>query len=1105
MDLGKRKHPAPWLLAVLLSQPLIAGPADAGEYFEKKIRPLLARHCYACHSSSSQPVMGGLILDQEESFRKGGSRGSPVVAGDPESSLLIRAVTHRDEKLRMPLAGRLPDEEIALLTDWVRMGAPWGVAADPDPTTSGTESFWAFEPPVEPTRPTVRRADWVRSPIDRFILARLEAEGLEPAPAADRRTLIRRATFDLTGLPPTIEEIRDFLQDRSPGAYSRLIERLLASPRYGERWGRHWLDVARYADSNGLDENMAYTTAFRYRDYVVQAFNRDKPYDLFVREQLAGDLLPDSGDLETTLEHWTATGFLSLGPKMLAEDDPVKMRMDIIDEQLDTSFRAFLGLTMGCARCHDHKFDPISIRDYYSLAGIFRSSKTMEHHTVVAEWHEHVLAPADDRLRLQQQREKIEAKTKAIEAITKRENRKLAQEGRTRVGAYLLAAQELAGYEKIRLRSVFEGRNPEPESLTVREAGSWDRGNVERQLKKGKTNVPDAGSSDAPPDAYFAEYDVQVPAAGPYQLEFLEAETGAGTADIHLNGTLVKRGIEAIENRTASPDAGGWLVAGIFDLNAGHNTLRLEHQNRYPYFEKLLFAPNPLPDGAPIPRTLIQVAHRDDLNPVFLQQWIDRLRRSHGAPYSVLYAWHALAQEKSWEGWQSPAARLFEDLEAAGLTELAGHYQEQFRRAEEAWQALVGEREIVGRKFSTVRTDDETEETKLEDPALEAMRAILYEKWGPFRPPQETTEYFPEAARRDLEALEEGRTKLEEGLPELPSAMGVTEGKQIDDLAIHLRGSHWDLGEKVPRGFPGLGRKSAEQLRDPALSGRLELADWMTREDNPLASRVMVNRIWRWHMGRGLVASTDNFGRLGDTPTHSDLLDWLAIRFVEGNWSLKRMHRLIMLSATYRMSSRYSPEGSGKDPENRLLWRMNRRRLEAEALRDSILAVSANLDLEPGGSLLGQNGRSYIRPGIRYDWNRRSVYLPVVRSSMYDFLRAFDFADPSVTDGDRGASVVAPQALFIMNDTLVLQNSRRMASQLLAREDLDETGRIRVAYERALGRLPDEKESRQALEFVARMDASWGERVEEPGERRLRSWQGFCQALMASSEFVYLN
>ncbi|MCY3776696.1 MAG: DUF1549 domain-containing protein [Candidatus Aminicenantes bacterium] len=1105
MDLGNRRFPAPWLIVVLLSQPLSAGSADGGEFFEKKIRPLLAEHCYACHSSASQPVMGGLILDQEEGFRSGGSRGSPVVAGDPESSLLIRAVTHQDEKLRMPLAGRLPDEEIALLADWVRMGAPWGMAPNADQKASETEGFWAFEPPVEPSLPQVRDVKWVRSPIDRYILARLEAEGLTPAPVADRRTLIRRATFDLTGLPPTIEEIRDFLQDRSPGAYSRLIERLLSSPRYGERWGRHWLDVARYADSNGLDENMAYTTAFRYRDYVVQALNRDKPYDQFVREQLAGDLLPDTGDLETTLERWTATGFLSLGPKMLAEDDPVKMRMDIIDEQLDTSFRAFLGLTVGCARCHDHKFDPVSIRDYYSLAGIFRSSKTMEHHDVVAEWHEHVLAPADDRLRLQQQREKIEAKTKAIEAVTKRENKKLVEEGRTRVGAYLLAAQELAGYQKIRLKSVFEGRNPDPESLTVREAGNWDRGNVERQLKKGKTNIPKTESSDAPPDTYFAEYDVEIPAAGPYQLEFLEAETGAGTADIHINGTLVKRGIEAIENRTASPDAGGWMVAGIFDLKAGSNTLRLEHKTRFPYFEKLLLTANPLPEEAPIPRTLVQVAHRDKLNPVFLYQWIDRLRRSRGAPYSVLYAWHAQAEGRSREGWQSPAAKLFENVEAADLTDLASHYQKQFRLAEEAWRALVREQEVVTKKFSTVRTDEETEETKLEDPALEAMRAILYEKWGPFRPPEKTTEYFPDAALRELDALEAERKKLEEGKPDLPSAMGITEGQQIDDLAIHLRGSHWDLGEKVPRGFPGLGRKSLEQLRDPASSGRLELANWITRDDNPLAARVMVNRIWRWHMGRGLVASTDNFGRLGDAPTHPDLLNWLAIRFVEGNWSLKQMHRLIMHSATYRMSTGYSAQGSGKDPENRLLWRMNRRQLEAEAIRDSILAVSANLDLKPGGSLLGQSGRGYIRPGTRYDWNRRSIYLPVVRSSMYDFLRAFDFADPSVTDGDRGASVVAPQALFLMNDSLVLENSRRMATGLLAREDLDETGRVRVAYESALGRLPNQEESRRALEFVARMDAGWRDRVEEPGERRLRSWQGFCQALMASSEFAYLN
>ena len=435
--------------------------------------------------------MGGFQLDTEASFRKGGTRGAPVDSKAPAASLLLKAVGHTDPHLRMPPMGKLSDEAIATLTRWVHMGTPWGVDAS-EKAAGGPARFWAFDPPREPALPEVRNEDWVRSPIDRFILAGLEEKGLEPAPPADKRTLLRRVTFDLTGLPPTRQEIRAFLNDKSPRAFERVVDRLLTSPRYGERWGRHWLDVARYADSNGLDENLVYRYAFRYRDYVIKAFNSDKPYDQFVREQLAGDLLPEPADLETQYERWTATGFLSLGAKMLAEDDPVKMQMDIVDEQLDTMGRAFMGLTLGCARCHDHKFDPIPTEDYYSLAGILKSSKTMEDFNVVATWHEYVLAPKDQRNALNAHLAKIKSRNDAIQKITRAENHKLVAAARQQVGSYLLAATHALEDEEVTLQPVWMEGDPAQPDWVLRDAASFDRGNVSREIEKGKRNIPPA-------------------------------------------------------------------------------------------------------------------------------------------------------------------------------------------------------------------------------------------------------------------------------------------------------------------------------------------------------------------------------------------------------------------------------------------------------------------------------------------------------------------------------------------------------------------------------------------------------------------------------------
>ncbi len=1090
-----------WIV-LLVSAVAPATRADTGaEFFEKRIRPLLAENCYVCHSSAGNVAMGGLRGDSREGLLAGGVRGPAVIPGDPDGSPLIRAVRYQDEQLAMPPTGQLAGAEIAALERWVELGAPWGVVPAGD-QTGGVH--WSFAAVREPSPPAVRDAVWVRSPIDSFVLAKLEAEGLRPAPEADRRTLIRRVFFDLIGLPPTPEEVAGFLADGTPEAYATVVDRLLSSPRYGERWGRHWLDVARYSDSNGVDENLAYKNAFRYRDYVIDAFNKDKPYDRFVTEQLAGDLMPGADDLETRYERWTATGFLSLGPKMLAEDDPVKMQMDIVDEQLDTAARAFMGLTVGCARCHDHKFDPIPTADYYAMAGIFKSSKTMENYDVVARWHEYVLAPKEDRDFLATHLGKIASKTEAIGKIVKREKERIVREGWRKAGTYLLAADTVLKSQEIDVPPlVADGDRTKAagSDIIVRDADAFDRGNAARDLQRGDKNVE--RRSKAP---YFAEYEIEVRNAGNYQIDFLDMEHGFGTADLWINGLLMKTGAAPVSNRAASPDPGGWSVSGIYPLEAGGNTIRLEHRSRFPYFRSWAIAPSRLPEGADPPMTPARLARLDGLNLQFLRQWVQRLRRDRGATASILYAWHAFRDGLSLADWRSPAAAHFGGRAFGSSEELADLYQELFDQAVREWSRLHPDDEI---NYSRQRYRDEAEMPALPEAGLEAFRAFLYEKYGPFRP-ENIREYYSDAARGAIEGLEQQRKELENVTPEHPRAMGVREGPQIGDIPVHIRGSHWTLGEVVPRGFLSVIAHDSGPKISVRQSGRLHLARWMTSPDHPLTARVMANRLWRWHFGRGIVPTPDNFGRLGRKPSDQPLLDWLALRFIDSGWSVKRMHRLIVLSSTYRMSTEYNARAAAVDPENRLLWRANRSRLEAEAIRDAIVSLSDDMDFSMGGSILDVKDRAYVantrrRGTVDYDINRRAVYLPVVRSSLYDVFTAFEFADPSVPNGDRGASVVAPQALFMMNASIVLRHTRRMAERLLQREDLDDAGRVRDTYERVLARPPRPEEIDRALTFVANVENALGARAGTAEDRRARAWQSFCKAMVGSNEFLYLN
>lgn len=753
--------------------------ADEIRFFETRIRPVLAEQCFSCHGPKRQRA--DLRLDSAEAFRKGGSSGALIVSGKPDESLLLRAVRHAEGVDAMPPNKKLTDRQIADLARWVAIGAPYPKTT---PVAKDRSSdHWAFKPVADPAVPAVRDKAWGRGAIDRFILSGLEAKNLRPAPQADRRTLIRRVTFDLIGLPPTPTEVDAFLADRLPDAYERLVDRLLASPAYGERWGRHWLDVARYSDSNGLDENVAHGNAWRYRDWVIAAFNRDQPYRDFVLEQVAGDLLP-SKDEAGRRDRLVATGFLSLGAKVLAEVDERKMELDIVDEQVDTVGKAFLGLTLGCARCHDHKFDPVSLDDYYGLAGIFLSTKTMEHFKKVARWYENPLAGPDD-LRRKQEHDALVARRKA------------------------------------------------------------------------------------------------------------------------------------------------------------------------------------------------------------------ELKAKAGQPEAVL------------KPLRDEVARL--------------------------------------------------------------------EKTGPI----------------------------------LPTAMGVTEAK-VADAPLLRRGNHLRPGNSVPRRFPVVLAGDNQSALPATESGRLQLGQWLGDKKNPLTARVLVNRLWRWHFGQGLVRSVDNFGRLGEKPTHPELLDFLASRFVESGWSLKAMHRLFVLSATYRMGSAHNAEAALVDSDNRLWWRMNVRRLEAEAIRDNLLAVSGGLDRTAGGSLLTVPNRGYLfdhtsRDQTAYDSPRRSVYLPVIRNNLYDVFGLFDSTDATVGSGDRTTTTVATQALFWMNSELARQSADRLAGGLLAQANLDDAGRVELLYRTAYGRPPSAREINRARDAVAAFEAALQSRQTDAEKRRLEAWGWLCQAVLAANEFVYVN
>ena len=956
---------------------------------------------------------------------------------------------------------------------------------------------------------------WVQSPIDAFVLAKLEAAGLEPAKPAARRDLLRRVTVNLTGLLPTPEELRAFETDTSPQAWANAVERLLASPRYGERWGRHWLDVARYGDSNGGDENKYFPNANKYRDYVVDAFNRDQSFSEFVQEQIAGDLMPADEDPESARRRIIATGFLVIGTKILAEPDPRKMELDIIDEQIDTIGKAFMGLSIGCARCHDHKFDPISTKSYYSMAGIFKSTYTMEHYNIVADWHEREVGTATEMAALKNARDESAQLKKANETISREAREALGVRVQQDTAKYLLGANEVIA----RRRMIGE---PEPlgpvamERLAkgrglLFEAEDFDRGNV--SVDRDNYGKEIGIISDPGGQKNFAEYDIELPFTGNYQIELRYAALHARPGQLLIDGQVVQP--EAVSKTTGGwmPEHQKWVVEGVFRLKAGKHVLRIQSEPLMSHIDKVLIIEAPLPktnavadaDEGWAPRDLNQIAAEEGLVPVVLKNWADRLTLAELEGDPLFHVWLEYAKLPRLT-FRTEAKRLANDIRSGVCRPPSQAPGSEFALVRDWFSGFTpNSLRAVANHYGALFDEARGWEPAKATPEQKQLVEFVKDAKGPFALPEGIEGSFAEASLTQLKTNRERLAKIASTMPKLPTAMAV-EDRKIEDLAVHIRGDYLTLGETAPRGVPMPFDFSGRYRVDDKTSGRLQLARWLTDDEHPMTARVIGNRVWHWHFGNGLVRTPDDFGIRGAKPTHPELLDWLASELIRSGWSIKHLHRLILRSSAYQMSTANNARAAEADPENTLLWRMNRRRMEAEVIHDSLLQMAGRLDLQMGGLAavvktqdptsdeLDRNNEIYR--GI----TRRAIYVPVHRTHVYELFDAFDFPDPGTPTGRRNATNVATQALFFLNNDWLMQQAEALAK----RSHGGPEKRVGFLYETTLGRKPSATERASALKFVERFGQALPESL-PLAKREDQSWAAFCQVLLQSNPFLYLN
>jgi hypothetical protein len=1142
-------------LVFAATAPQRAGAAEPSaaevELFEKEIRPLLVEKCWQCHGDRRNK--GGLRLTSRAHLLQGGDSGPAVVAGKPDDSLLLRAVRYQDTP-RMPPKDRLTDRQIEMLALWVKLGAPWpGTQPTVPPggsTTGDTQGrFWAFEPVKPAAVPAVRDGGWCRTPVDRFILAGLEGRGLRPTKPADRRTLLRRVSYDLIGLPPTPAEIDAFLADESPQAFARVVDRLLASPQYGERWGRHWLDVVRYADARDLIQlppESDFREIWRYRDWVVAAFNRDLPYPDFIRHQLAGDLLPPPRPGGINKDGVVATGMLALADFVPGDVDKEQMIADYVNDEIDVVGRAFLGLTLACARCHDHKFDPITTEDYYALAGIFFSTRLIP--SPVAGNTPLVRVPllGPDELAGARKQEAADRQRRTeleqmIPGMVDREYR--ACQSRLIVGEtakYLVAACEyrkpMPGKSKVALKDLAQQRGLQA-SLLAGWVAYLDR--VEKQPAAGFEPTVRQAATGRLSGAALARSAVQLQQAlaarKAMDTPAQEKDALARASLLHLraddpylatsDGRVVcwpNRARRSGDARPAGPGSGP--VKTTTSINGHPRTvLRFDGQ-------AVLEAPHRPPSTGCL-FIVFQTAGTGSSGQRLIG-WEDSDVGQHGLglmlePDGRL---HAILRKNGQVGdmvaprratgfetvslcWGEHGARLYRNGIAAGASggidrisadpaiaalKLGGPGSGSSPR----FHGDVAEIRVYSRPLTEAERRHVEAELRSRwfepTPATASPRdslAELYEELlsprGPFWVETKEQEKLlsPEARLRLAELNRELVQLRNRPRLEVPQAVVVQDGgprgtrhEGFKDAQVYLRGNHKRPGKTVPRGFPRVVRGSRSEPITQG-SGRRQLADWLASADNPLTARVMVNRIWQHHFGAGLVRTADNFGRRGERPTHPELLDYLAARFVQSGWSFKAMHRLLLLSSVYQQDSGADADGLARDPDKRLFGRMSRRRLEHEAIRDSLLAVAGRLDTRRGGP-------PFTDPAVP----RRTLYLLSARTgaSAADFGRLFDRADPGSIVAQRGQSVVAPQALFFLNDPLVSDMSRSLAARLAREVPAGGPARIRRLYTLVLGRPPSPPEIDLGLELLAL-----------PGPPD--PWERYCHVVLCANEFVYVD
>lgn len=929
-----------------------ASPDDIA-FFEKRIRPILIERCYECHSEEADKRKGGLWLDRKSGWASGGDSGPALVPGKPDESLIMEMISYVDPDIAMPPKEKLPDQEIAWLKEWIERGAPdpregaSAVVAESTIDIEAGREFWSFQPITKPKPPAAAAPDHATD-IDKFIVAKLAEKNLELSPDADPEALLRRLTLVLTGLPPTVEEQDRFLNGEE--SFEEAVDRLLDSHAFAERWGRHWLDISRYADTSGGGRAMALPEAWRFRDYVIDAFDNDKPLSEMIREHVAGDLLPFE-NRDQRASQLTASGFLVLGPHNYENQDKEMLDLEIADEQMDTIGRAFMGMTIGCARCHDHKFDPIPTADYYALAGIFLSTDSVTHSNV-SKWHlEPYPATDEEKAALASFKEKEAALKKKIDDV-KKEQRALGKMDVDRKGNSVPIA-DLAGIVV--------------DDVDAKLVGDWMKSTSQQRWidasyihdkteKKGEKSV---------------EFRPKVEKRGRYEVRIAYSSGTNRSAKVPITIRHAEGETKKLLNQKQKPQFDNLMTSmGVYTFEAGEVVIR------------------------------ITTSGTDD--GVVIADGVQLLQE--GAP------------------------------------------------------GLIAE-------------EDKKKEAK--DEKSEQDQQLLADL---------------EKKQKDLEAelKELAKTK-----PKEPMIMAAADKPKVADTPIRIRGITRNFGPMAPRGVlqVTLPEESSAVLIPDGVSGRLELADWLVSDGNPLTARVMANRIWQHLFGEGIVPTPDNFGTTGRPPTHPELLDFLATSLKESGWSTKTLVKQIVLSKTWRQAT---GEPAAADPENSLLSYYPRRRKDAETLRDSILAVSGNLDSARGGPSLPAGFKSEF--GYKFQSKKRTVYIPVFRNQPHEIQAAFDFANPNFVIGKRSQGTIPTQALYITNSDEIHEQAKLAAEQLLKdAPDANAETRIELAWRKALGRKPLEEEKQLALSFV-------GDQPDSPD-----AWAGVMRGLFASVDFQWIR